>query len=385
MYVGRGEKSGCLPDDLDGLAPIDEHGSLRVSSPLKQQRKHPASPMRNAVVQMKSSGLSKPNDPSKMSYAAVVTKDSKHVSAEGGHSATRVKDQVPRNWTCGDLLGQGAFGSVYLGLDNDTGRLMAVKQVSLGHAGGASSAKIAEHIRSLESEVDTLKLLDHPNIVRYIGTERNAKLINIFLEFVPGGSIASLLTNFGPFKEPVVKMYTKQILLGLEYLHNNGIMHRDIKGANILVENTGLVKLADFGASKKIEDLVTIGSGANSVKGTPYWMAPEVITQTGREGFFNLSMDPITVTTSTAFRTAFSFAYETVSSTCPSEFELGDILTPTFTNIGGLSSLHVYAAPISSMSIQLTIVNNGTAAQTLTSSGGVKNLYVKVDYNRATT
>ncbi len=111
----------------------------------------------------------------------------------------------------------------------------------------------------------------------------------------------------------------------------------------------------------------------------------EVITQTGREGFFNLSMDPITVTTSTAFRTAFSFAYETVSSTCPSEFELGDILTPTFTNIGGLSSLHVYAAPISSMSIQLTIVNNGTAAQTLTSSGGGKNLYVKVDYNRATT
>ena len=54
-------------------------------------------------------------------------------------------------------------------------------------------------------------------------------------------------------------MYTKQILLGLEYLHQNGIMHRDIKGANILVDNTGLVKLADFGASKKIEDLVTIG------------------------------------------------------------------------------------------------------------------------------
>eukprot|EP00889_Picochlorum_renovo_P005362 jgi/Picre1/32392/NNA_007738.t1 len=281
MYGGRGDKSGCLSDDHDGLAPIDEHGSLRVSSPLKQQRKHPASPMRNAVVHMRSSGLSKPSDSSKMSYAAVVTKDSKHTLAEGGQSGTRAKDQVPRNWTCGDLLGQGAFGSVYLGLDNDTGRLMAVKQVSLGHAGGASSAKIAEHIRSLESEVDTLKLLDHPNIVRYIGTERNAKLINIFLEFVPGGSIASLLTNFGPFKEPVVKMYTKQILLGLEYLHNNGIMHRDIKGANILVENTGLVKLADFGASKKIEDLVTIGSGANSVKGTPYWMAPEVITQTG--------------------------------------------------------------------------------------------------------
>lgn len=63
----------------------------------------------------------------------------------------------------------------------------------------------------------------------------------------------------GAFKESVVRVYTRQIVLGLEYLHQNKIMHRDIKGANILVDNTGLVKLADFGASKQIEDLVTIG------------------------------------------------------------------------------------------------------------------------------
>ena len=67
----------------------------------------------------------------------------------------------------------------------------------------------------------------------------------------------------GSFKESVIRVYTRQILLGLEYLHHNKIMHRDIKGANILVDHTGFVKVADFGASKKIEDLVTMGAPAH--------------------------------------------------------------------------------------------------------------------------
>jgi hypothetical protein len=113
------------------------------------------------------------------------------------------------------------------------------------------------------------------------GTERSSGSLNIFLEYVPGGSIASLLAKFGSFRETVVRVYTRQILSGLAYLHGHGIAHRDIKGANILVDNTGLVKLADFGASRRIEDLVTMESGFKSVKGTPYWMAPEVIKQSG--------------------------------------------------------------------------------------------------------
>lgn len=173
--------------------------------------------------------------------------------------ATPVPSKVPDNWTRGELIGQGAFGSVYLGMDDD-GHLMAVKQVSLSKIGGPQgAAKLAEHIRSLEAEVGLLQSLNHPNIVCYLGTDRTPQALNIFLEYVPGGSIASLLAKFGSFKESVVRVYTKQILMGLEYLHANGIIHRDIKGANILVDNTGLVKLADFGASKKIEDLVTMG------------------------------------------------------------------------------------------------------------------------------
>ncbi|KAK9041846.1 hypothetical protein V6N11_016935 [Hibiscus sabdariffa] len=182
-------------------------------------------------------------------------------------------------WRKGELIGYGAFGRVYMGMNLDSGELLAVKEVLIA-ANSASKEKTQAHIRELEEEVKLLKNLSHPNIVRYLGTVREEETLNILLEFVPGGSISSLLGKFGPFPEAVIRKYTKQLLLGLEYLHNNGIMHRDIKGANILVDNKGNIKLADFGASKQVVELATV-TGAKSMKGTPYWMAPEVILQTG--------------------------------------------------------------------------------------------------------
>ncbi|KAK8704935.1 hypothetical protein V6N13_048547 [Hibiscus sabdariffa] len=181
-------------------------------------------------------------------------------------------------WRKGELIGCGAFGRVYMGMNLDSGELLAVKQVSI--AANASKEKTQAQIRELEEEVKLLQNLSHPNIVRYLGTAREDDSLNILLEFVPGGSISSLLGKFGSFPESVIRMYTKQLLLGLEYLHKNRIVHRDIKGANILVDNKGCIKLADFGASKKVVELATI-NGAKSMKGTPYWMAPEVILQTG--------------------------------------------------------------------------------------------------------
>ncbi|KAJ8755645.1 hypothetical protein K2173_022240 [Erythroxylum novogranatense] len=185
----------------------------------------------------------------------------------------------PVRYRKGELIGCGAFGHVYMGMNLDSGELLAVKQVSIA-ANGASRERAQSHIKELEEEVKLLQNLSHPNIVRYLGTVREEETLNILLEFVPGGSISSLLSKFGPFPEAVVRTYTTQLLLGLEYLHKNGIMHRDIKGANILVDNKGCIKLADFGASKQVVELATV-SGAKSMKGTPYWMAPEVILQTG--------------------------------------------------------------------------------------------------------
>ena len=77
--------------------------------------------------------------------------------------------------------------------------------------------------------------------------------LNIFLEYVPGGSVTALLRNYGAFEEPLVKNFVRQILEGLNYLHERDIMHRDIKGANILVDNKGGIKISDFGISKKVD------------------------------------------------------------------------------------------------------------------------------------
>lgn len=84
--------------------------------------------------------------------------------------------------------------------------------------------------------------------------------LNIFLEYVPGGSVTALLSNYGAFEEALVKVFVRQILMGLAYLHARDIIHRDIKGANILVDNKGGVKISDFGISKKVGNSESTGN-----------------------------------------------------------------------------------------------------------------------------
>eukprot|EP00742_Colponemidia_sp_Colp-10_P005948 GILJ01006362.1.p1 GENE.GILJ01006362.1~~GILJ01006362.1.p1 ORF type:complete len:694 (-),score=99.41 GILJ01006362.1:92-2080(-) len=182
-------------------------------------------------------------------------------------------------WKKGDLLGEGAYGRVYRGLNQKTGQFMAVKQLKID----GNFSTYSKQLSALQWEISTLKGLDHPHIVRYIGAQKAEEddSICIFMENMPGGSIAQLLVRFGPFSETVIRKYTKQILLGLQYLHSKGIVHRDVKGANMLVDADGTVKVADFGASKQIEELLSMSDGFKSIKGSVYWMAPEVMTQAG--------------------------------------------------------------------------------------------------------
>lgn len=191
-----------------------------------------------------------------------------------------------KNWMKGDLIGEGSFGSVYLALHAVTGELMAVKQVELPNVakGTEGDKKKNAMIIALKQEIDLLQGLQHPHIVQYLGTSSDEDHLNIFLEYVPGGSIAGMLKQYNTFQEPLVRNFTRQILEGLTYLHNRNIIHRDIKGANILVDNRGMVKISDFGVSKKtnFNGMNSAPGTRTSLQGSVFWMAPEVVRQSGQ-------------------------------------------------------------------------------------------------------
>ncbi|KAG2709837.1 hypothetical protein I3843_05G235700 [Carya illinoinensis] len=172
-------------------------------------------------------------------------------------------------WKKGKLLGRGTFGHVYVGFNSESGEMCAMKEVTLF----SDDAKSKESAKQLMQEIALLSRLRHPNIVQYYGTETVGDKLYIYLEYVSGGSIFKLLQDYGQFGELAIRSYTHQILSGLAYLHAKNTVHRDIKGANILVDPVGRVKLADFGMAKHIAGQ----SCPLSFKGSPYWMAPEVI------------------------------------------------------------------------------------------------------------
>ncbi|KAJ1994922.1 Protein kinase of the Mitotic Exit Network [Coemansia sp. RSA 1358] len=168
----------------------------------------------------------------------------------------------------GDIIGKGAAGSVYRGLNLRTGEVVAIKQI---RKEGFSSN---DEIEAARKEIDVLRDLHHRNIVKYIGYEQTEQELDIILEYCEGGSLQNILRKFSKFPENLVGVYVAQILDGLSYLHNNAILHRDIKPGNILLLKDGVVKLADFGVAR-------FQNGLNTVVGSPYWIAPEVLQLKG--------------------------------------------------------------------------------------------------------
>ncbi|CAH1789656.1 unnamed protein product [Owenia fusiformis] len=188
----------------------------------------------------------------------------------------RETPRAPTNWKRGKILGSGAFGQVFVCYDGDTGRELAVKQVPLG----TPTSETSKEIKALECEIQLLKNIHHDRIVQYYGCQEDEKHLCIFMDYMAGGSVKDELRTYGACKENVTRKYTRQVLEGLAYLHDRLIVHRDIKGANILRDAAGNVKIGDFGASKRLQTIAT-STGMKSVIGTPYWMSPEVINGDG--------------------------------------------------------------------------------------------------------
>ncbi|KAI0177677.1 MAP kinase [Pestalotiopsis sp. NC0098] len=197
---------------------------------------------------------------------------------------TLPKRQTTFRWFKGELIGKGTYGRVYLGMNATTGEFLAVKEVEVNpRAAAGDSNKMRELVAALNTEIETMQYLDHINIVQYLGCERKETSISIFLEYISGGSIGSCLRKHGKFEEPVVSSLTRQALSGLAYLHREGILHRDLKADNILLDLDGTCKISDFGISKKTDDIYG-NDKTNSMQGSVFWMAPEVIRSQG-EGY----------------------------------------------------------------------------------------------------
>lgn len=177
-------------------------------------------------------------------------------------------------WIKGEMIGKGSFGAVYLCLNVTTGEMMAVKQVEVPKYGSQNEAML-NTVEALRAEVSTLKNLDHLNIVQYLGFEVKDNINSLFLEYVAGGSVGSLIRMYGKFDERMIKHLTTQVLSGLSYLHSRGILHRDMKADNLLLDQDGVCKISDFGISRKSQDIYS--NSEMTMRGTVFWMAPEMV------------------------------------------------------------------------------------------------------------
>ncbi|RKP18482.1 serine/threonine kinase 3 [Rozella allomycis CSF55] len=183
-------------------------------------------------------------------------------------SGISVNDDPSTTFTLLEKVGEGSYGVVYKAIHKPSGKIVAVKLIT-----------IENDLDDLLKEIDVVKNCDSPCIVKYFDSILVKDVLWIILEYCGSGSLSDIMKLCKTtINENQICLIMDRVLEGLEYLHNKGMIHRDIKAANILLNTSGEAKLADFGVVGQLSEATIKRS---TVIGTPFWMAPEVIQEVG--------------------------------------------------------------------------------------------------------
>lgn len=185
-----------------------------------------------------------------------------------GSSKTATRKPVAQRFKLLEIIGRGKFGTVHKAVDVDTRQVIAIKILNLDTD--------SEEVKDIQQEIRFLSNLKSvPNITHYFGSYLNGHKLWILMDYCAGGSVRTLLKP-GPLHEKYISVVARELFIALQFIHEHGVIHRDIKAANILISREGRVKLCDFGVAAQ---LTSTALKRTTMAGTPYWMAPEVITE----------------------------------------------------------------------------------------------------------